>query len=347
MRAAPRLRVALVLACALHAGALATVRRTASRAAAPAAAGDVARLEIDVEAEPEAAPTSAGAGAVAVATPEPRSRGQLAGARPAEAPSALAPPAATAATGADGVVTAPREASGEGWSIRTTTVDLGIGIHPNTRPLLALGAGAEAPPAGSAGPSAAPRTASRTGGLVEALDAADVAHGLGRGGLVNTAVHDAAQASSVMGKAIFAITIDGAGKVTVGVSSATEDEIGWAGLSETIRASVAARAERGQMRLPPGGLRIAVETEAKEQYPNGAKPKDMGTKGVAKGPSVTETKERVDLHLPELAVVHRGKVCAVGVSLIPPFVGGGCDPSNIGAVAQRIVTARIVSETRL
>lgn len=350
MTAGRDLHVSLVLACVVHVGALVAVRVVPPKALAVPTEAPLATfdLEEDVASAPVPSAASAlattGGGALAVLdtarTPRNAALHQ-AGAAAAEANVAAEPAAPQGSS--DGVVTAP---DGQGWSFRAAQVDLGI--DPKKRPLLAMGpGGGEAPPSTGGGPSGGPPPASTTGGLVEALDAHDVALGVGRGGAVNTAVRDAVQASNVMGRAIFAITIDGAGTVTVGLSDASQDERGWIKVTEAIRASVAAK--KDQLRLPPGshGMRIAVETEAKDQYPNGAKPKDMGTKAVAKGPGVVETKDHVEIVLPDVGIEHRGKVCSVGVKLIPPFIGGGCDPSNIGSVAVRVVSARIVSESRL
>ncbi len=339
------LRRALVLACLAHAGGFAAVRLAPPRPAQAAAVADVEGTFLSIETVPVVAepssvtPPDAPTAAIGALAHLGRAGGAAA-VRAGQAGSVMSSgdgvAAADPADATPNVLTSPND---EGWTFHSTKVDLGI--DPKKRAMLAAGGpgAADAPPSRIGG--------SKTGGVVEALDAKDGERGLGRGGVVNAAIHDAVQASSVMGTAIFAVTIDGSGAIRVTVSSASQDEVGWARLNESIRASVAAR--KDQIRMPPsgGGLRIAVQAEAKEQFPNGVKPQDLGTKGVAKGLSVTETKDKVDINLPQLAVVHRGKVCDVGLSAIPPFIAGGCDPSNIGAVAQRIVTARIVSETRL
>jgi hypothetical protein len=347
MEGGRHLRVSLVVACLAHAFAFAAVRLAPPRPPAAPAAPDVEGTYLEIEPSVALAPDRA------PSAPAPTAPADLPGAlaHAARAGSAANPPRDGTA-GSDSIAPAPASSDtlhvvtapgDEGWSFHATNVDLGI--DPRKRPLLAAGPGA-GPSVGDS-PAAGAPPASTTGGLAESLDAADVARGLGRGGVVSAAIHEAVQASSVMGTAIFAVTIDGAGAVSVRVSSASQDELGWARLNEAIRASVAAR--KDQIRMPAGahGLRIAVQAEAKEQFPNGVKPKDLGTRGVAKGFSTTETKDKVDIHLPELAVVHHGKVCDVGLSAIPPFIAGGCDPSNIGAVAQRIVTSRVVSESRM
>lgn len=363
MRDGGHLRITLALASLAHLGAFAGVHlapRSPARppVAAISAMGDLDATFFEIQREEPPVPQDSER-AVAPAAPDaPRVPGSAALANvraTASAGTAGGMPGAARAAGDGTAASVPQDVppsvvtspNGEGWSFHWTAVDLGL--DPRKRRLFAAGpapSAADAPRGPGAGAVGAPH-ASTTGGLKESLDAADVARGLGRGGVVSTAIHDAVQASSVMGTAIFAVTIDGAGAISVRVSSASQDELGWARLNESIRASVAAR--KDQIRMPAGaqGLRIAVQAEAKEQFPNGVKPKDLGTKGVAKGPSVTETKDKVDLHLPELGVVHHGKVCSVGVSVIPPFIAGGCDPSNIGTVAQRIVTSRVVSESRL
>jgi hypothetical protein len=45
----------------------------------------------------------------------------------------------------------------------------------------------------------------------------------------------------------------------------------------------------------------------------------------------------------------RGKVCGyqVGLTLLGPMLTGGCEPSNIGAPAQRVVSAKVTNQTML
>jgi hypothetical protein len=320
-------------ACAVHVALLAALRLVPDPAPLPPRAPNLVTslegMEIEVATAPDAPTPERGnvgdrarAGAVAAFAPNVRAPEPNGRAEPTTEPRAP-----------DDVVRAPDE----GWTFHPARVDLGI--DPVKRPL--RGAGAREREGTST-----PAGASSTGGLAEALAAHDVALGLGRGGAVNTIVHEAVQASSVMGKAIFVVTFDGAGGVSVHVSSASADEREWARLNESIRASVLAK--KDTMRLPtPRSLRVAVEVEAKEQYPNGVKPKDLGTRFVAEGPKVTSTKDHVEIQLPALGFAHAGKVCGIGVLVIPPVIQGGCDPSNIGAVAQRIVTAHIVSESVL
>jgi hypothetical protein len=339
------LAITLALAALTHAAALVIVRIQPPTPEAPSAAR---ASEVEIGLEQDTAPALAPAPLVDEA-PREDGRGRTPGARNADRSGAhrgaaqpqqeqeTAPGAPASA--APNVLTTPDRS---GWSFRASTVDLGV--DPRTRPLANSAARAGAG-AGSSGDG----RASSTGGLAEGLEALDVERGLGRGGVMTTAIHDAVQMSSVMGSAIFAVTIDASGAVAVSVSSASQDELGWSKLNEAVRASVLAR--KDQIRLPSGarGLRIAVQAEAHEQYPNGVKPQDLGTHGFATGLSATETKDRIDIHLPTLGVHHHGKVCDVAVAGIPPFLGlaGGCDPSNIGAVAQRIVAARVVSETKM
>src|SRR5262249_7829992 len=134
-------------------------------------------------------------------------------------------------------------ANAEGWSFRATTIDLGL--DPKQRPIAARQAAAGSRDVDQGAPP------SKSGGVGEALDAPDAARGLGRGGVVGVAVRDAVEASSVMGTAIFAVTIDAGGSVKVTLSSASQDEVGWARLNEAIRRRVLE--QRGRLRMPPDG----------------------------------------------------------------------------------------------
>ena len=104
------------------------------------------------------------------------------------------------------------------------------------------------------------------------------------------------------------------------------------------------------MRIPPGarGWHVVARVEAKLAYPNGVQPKNLGNKAIVDHGHVTESKERIDIKLPDVTLSHSGKVCSVNLTLgLTPGISGGCDPSNIGAQAVRTVHGRIVSEGRL
>ncbi|WP_394851009.1 hypothetical protein [Pendulispora rubella] len=239
--------------------------------------------------------------------------------RPSAAPSE-APAPAPASSGS----AAP--APGEGWSLPPTggkPIDLGLGT--------ARGPAVFAPgPMASAEPPADERP-SRTGGLTEALDAADAARGFGRGGPVKLAVEAAARTTDAptTGKASFDIAVNADGSMHVVLLSANTDFEGWNGIVQAIHSHLA----RKRVRIPPGakGLHVVVEVEAKEQFPDGTSPKDLGGKvGMTPAGPVAG---------------YRGKVCSAAISLAG--IGGGCSPENAGVRAARMVSSRIVKETRL
>ncbi|HVJ92814.1 MAG TPA: hypothetical protein VM580_23600, partial [Labilithrix sp.] len=156
------------------------------------------------------------------------------------------------------------------WWFRPTQSDIGLVTRPAAR--IAM-------PEDVAAPDPGARRISSTGGLVESLDAADSARGLGRGGPERSAVDEAAHsdAAPVFGTALFAVKIGNDGSIDVDVSAASSDLAAWEGLRPLVRASLTKR----PVRVPPNsrGLRVTVRVEASEQFPGGARPpppKDQG-----------------------------------------------------------------------
>ena len=188
--------------------------------------------------------------------------------------------------------------------------------------------------ASNGGRAEAPPPASTTGGLLETLDSADVARGLGRGGPVRTAIDLAAHAAEapVRGNATFSVTIFSDGTVNVQVASNDTD---WTLIIPAIREAV----RKAQVRLPPNsrGLNVVVAVDAKVKYPDGYEPPPEKTKVTA------DTALAVDK--PWLDVKVRGRRCSAGLVVAAGGVGGGADCA-VGTAA-RIVSTRIVSEGRL
>jgi hypothetical protein len=193
----------------------------------------------------------------------------------------------------------------------------GIVIGP---PSAASGTVAEAPPA---------RGVSRTGGLIEGLDQADFAKGQGRGGAVLASVEAAARSNDapMTGKVIFDVTVDRQNVVTVAVVSASEDFNGWSSLAGAIATGVRSR----HTRIPPSarGLHVRVQIDAAVKYPDG---RDVRSTGGFVDPS-------------HLTIGTQGKVCGIGLN--PLGISGGCSPENIGGVAARVVSGRVLGESRL
>jgi hypothetical protein len=234
--------------------------------------------------------------------------------------------------------------NGAGWSLRVTKVD--VGIDGFGRPTQAGQVGTRSEGWGTAGSS---RGTSTTGGLAEALEAHDVALGLGRGGVVRSTVEGAVQDSTVMGQGTFDIRIDSSGQVTVSLANASGDADAWGRLSDAIRDGVVSK--RGQLRLPPGsrGVDVVVLAEARDKFADGRSPKSLGTRVTGTPGKLTETRDRINITLPSATLVHEGKVCSSGlhVGLDGVSILGGCSPENAGTSPKRMVAARVVSESQL
>jgi len=354
---AARVRAALPLGLAVATHALIVIavyvdglRARPVDARVPAAVEQAPRAEVEVEVE---APYGAD---------EPRSA-SAADTRLAAATAATAPAASGGAPrpntrpnpGAggetfDGAIAAPTgtsdDAALESPGAATSTfrptkgVDVGLG---NRAGLAGLAEGTDAPP-GRTGP----RPASSTGGLVEALDAADMARGLGHGGPVRTAVDEAARLpeAPTFGSATFAVALGTDGSVKVSVVAASGDRTRWDSLGPAVRDTLLRASHRKA--LKGNGVLVTVKVDASEQFPGGGRPTPDSKQGLgarASAGGVTETKDRVDIELPSASVGYRTRSCDVGVavSLGGVSLGGGCAPG----VAMRVVATQILSEQRL
>lgn len=186
------------------------------------------------------------------------------------------------------------------------------------------------------------------GGLSDGLDRRDVDLGLGRGGPVLSALETVSQGMDVPveGAATFDVAIDTSGHVSVALSDVSNDYAAWSRVASAAGAAVDAK----RVRIPPGarGWHVVVRVEAKVQYPNGLKPKQLGTHFEAT-PGEIDKNSIVMKKIPGFTISTRGKVCGVGLSvtILGPSIAGGCDPENIGMPAGRVVSGHIVSEGRL
>jgi hypothetical protein len=230
----------------------------------------------------------------------------------------------------------PASSSDSEWTFNPT-----IGTNPTSSAVIARGVQPQVREFGE-------RLAggSTTGGLAEALTARDVELGLGQGGQVLSAFEARARTMdiAVEGWAVFDIGIDSSGRVSVAVADASTARDAWERVARTAVADVDAK----RIRIPRGarGWRIAVRIEAKEQYPDGERPKDMGLH--ARTTQLKDSKTSMVVEsLPGVELAARGKVCSVGLSLqlpFPPMIAGGCNPENAGVREIRVVSGRIVDE---
>ena len=192
-----------------------------------------------------------------------------------------------------------------------------------------------------------PRGASRSGGLVETLHAAEVAAGRAKGVGAQMAVEAIARSpeAPLEGHATFDIAIDRAGKVHVAVTAASSELEGWRALTAPIEALVA----RKSVNVPDGakGLRVVVRVEARQQFPDGGSTKGrFGAVAKASPGAIRETKERIDIELPHVVVGYRGRGCGAGMVVAPGAVtlGGGCREST---AVVRVVSSKLIAEERL
>lgn len=251
-------------------------------------------------------------------------------------------------------------------------VDLGIGsgdwsrfVDPTGTPRI------DAPPRSRSAELATP--ASTTGGIAEALEAHDQKVGIGPAGAVLSAVHEAgySEVAPAIGKATFSITVLRSGVIDVQLTGVNSEHAAWSKVGDNIVAAI----RKKPPRIPPSrsGVRLSVEVVAEERWPNGqATREDHGPKVTAKAPkfnTVDEAQKELlernpaavpdsnaptgktnlvaNVDMPGVFLEGRGKVCSYRIGLSPTFFSGGCDPSNIGAKARRVVSTKVVSQTML
>jgi len=275
--------------------------------------------------EAVAAPPRAGiAGAIGRVVP----RGGGAG-EPSDTPAPSAP--------------SPHVTTGDAWTFNVapnaTSIDATsrklVGVVPTPR---------EAPP--KAPPAA---TGSKTGGVSEALDEHDRALGISRGGEVLSAMEAVARSGSspLRGNATFVVVVMADGAVSVSLENASEAHDDWARDVAAMQGAIAKR----HVRLAPGarGVRIVVRLESRVQYADGRDPRANGARVTGQGFAVHETKQQITLQLPSVTASVTGKVCGAGITvgLAGVSLGGGCSPENGAAGEIRVVSGRVVGETRL
>jgi hypothetical protein len=372
--------VALAAAVALHAalGGLALVipRRAPKDAERLPSAAIAAEIEIDatraepaapsaVEPSPPNEPSSERASREAIVRRSAAVGSETAG--PSEAtrsPEAIAP---RTEGGYALDPTAPRaDRSGDG-----RRVDLGIGSGDWSRWVDPTAHVAAPPPPR---PESTAPPASSTGGLAEALEAHDRELGLGPAGPVLSAAHEAGHSdvAPAIGTATFAITVTRAGGIQVDLVGASSNVEGWRKVADNMAAAI----KRKPPRIESGrnGVRIGLELVAEEKWPNGSVARSEGPAFAISGGAIRSTTEAIEdstkrnplavpppgspaeraqlklgVDVPGVSIKGRGKVCSyqAGVGLLGPMLSGGCDPSNIGAHAQRVVSAKVTNQTTL
>jgi hypothetical protein len=289
-----------------------------------------------------------------------------------EGPSSSAPGTQSGAAppgGEGGYALDPSAPSGPVGSQKQVELGIGSGdwsryVDPTAR--------VEAPPAPR--PSSTAPPASSTGGLAEALEAHDREVGLGPGGPVVSAAHEAGHSdvAPAIGTAKFSITVMRAGGIQVELVGASSNVEGWRKVADKMAAAI----QKKPPRIAGGrnGVRFALELVAEERWPNGQVARSEGPALAITVPSLKATDKsiedlskrnplavappgspseqpplKLDVDMPGVWLKGRGKVCSYQVGLTPlgPMLGGGCDPSNIGARPQRVVSAKVTDQTML
>jgi hypothetical protein len=227
-------------------------------------------------------------------------------------------------------------------------------------------------------PNAPP--ASTTGGVAEALEAHDREVGLGPAGPIVSAAHEAGHSdvAPAIGTAKFSITVMKSGGIEVTLVGASSNAEGWRRVADKMAVAI----KKKPPRIDGGrnGVHIGLELVAEERWPNGQVARSEGPALTLSMGSVQATDKAIDdlskrnpfavpppgspsdqaalklnVDMPGLYLKGRGKVCSYQVGLVPmigpvpiaPIFSGGCDPSNIGAPAQRVVSAKVTEQTML
>jgi hypothetical protein len=360
-----RVRRALALASLLHLASVAMmgVFATTTRAVPPALAPTPAvaatvEVALDLEAP---APELAHAELAAPQLTAPSARAMRTTGR---APlSSNEPMEAAVVEAAEEAPTADLDSASEPPADRA--VDLGLGPDAWRKWASTTAADAQASPRKKrARKSFRAAPASTTGGLQEGLEARDRELGLGPSGPVIGALYRAAHSDIApqLGTAQFRVTLFSSGAVEVSVSSATDRLAGWSAVAA--RAAETLRSTPQRIPAQRKGVSMVVEVTAESVFPNGLKRKDLrgphfeavaprlrsAEEGQADlqrlNPTAKEGGQPLILDLPGVYLAETGKVCSyrLGITAAGPVLAGGCDPSHIGAKAQRRVHARVVEE---
>jgi hypothetical protein len=365
-----RIEGALVLAAALHAAALALVWAASVALPLPGVTPRVpspSEVEIALEWEPMAEASELRQAALAVAAPSVVHRPWRRAATPSPPTQPLSQPSAELDQDA-----ATRDEPEDRDSAQALTPDrpIDLGLGPDAwRKWAAVvkpdaDSGTHRPRRGRTAFHAPP--ASTSGGLQEGLEAHDRELGLGPSGPVLGALYRAAHSDFApqLGVAHFLVTVLASGSVEVRLSGASDHPEAWGQVAAA--AATALRKSPPRISKPRSGMKVLIEIQAVEVFPNGLKRQQLSAPHLeAVAPRLRSTGEaEADLQrsnptagdpgapvigqkaivdLPGVYLAQTGKVCSyrVGVSVLGPVLTGGCDLANAGAKAQRMVRTAV------
>jgi hypothetical protein len=197
---------------------------------------------------------------------------------------------------------------------------------------------------------------------------------LGPAGPVLTAAHEAGHSdvAPAIGTATFSVTVTSAGGVQVDLTGVSSNVEAWRKVADNLAAAI----KRKPPRIVGGrnGVHFALELVAEERWPNGRVARSEGPALALNLPKFRATDESIEdlskrnpfavpppgspaeqpqlklnVDLPGVYVRGSGKVCKyqLGITPLGPMLSGGCDPSNIGARAQRVVSAKVTEQSML
>jgi hypothetical protein len=226
--------------------------------------------------------------------------------------------------------------------------ELGIGVENN--PFLVPGAGTGESPVAAAARSRRQVLEHRLDqSLREGLAAHDQKLGLGPEGPAISAVKEIVLDSASMPNTsgLLSVRTDASGLVVeVEVLSAENQSMAWSAIARDLKQALANK----KLRVPRGsaGVRLQIAVESRVTLPSGADPGlAVELFGVNLGEG-TERSARIKILSPEVVVEEvdipytNGKKMKV-VGFVPHLFSLMGDPTDIGAVARRIVHARLVA----
>jgi hypothetical protein len=189
-----------------------------------------------------------------------------------------------------------------------------------------------------------PATASRTGGVAEALAAHDVELGMGRGGPILAAAESAARESDLhaSGVAVLDVAVRTDGAVVARVTHADGDSDAWARVAESVARSLDAK----RIRIPPGsrGWHVVVRIEAKVQFSDGRDVRSLQGPRSSLAPSVLSNAIEGKQAERGSSTEPGGPDHVGGPTELPPAGGalGRHQPSNSGAAAVQGIAQRVL-----
>jgi hypothetical protein len=186
------------------------------------------------------------------------------------------------------------------------------------------------------------------GGLSAALSAKD--QSFARGGFIAHAIEEAVRAEGpAEGKARFEVSLMRDGTMAIALLSASQNHDAFAKLS----ASIKKRIPTASLHLPSRakGLRVLVELDVHDQYPDGMHPSEVGKSAFYAGPGeYSITKDSVIIKkMPGVSFAVKGKAGGIGISVGPGgvAVSGGLSLENVGSAARKMVSAKVSRESLL